>query len=156
MSTIFSGRTLAMERTNIGTKFYLSLLEFLLTAKQHLVAIGAEYDLSSVQAITLLLLDEQTPRPMKNLCMLFHCDASNVTGIVDGLEQKGLVERQSDPKDRRIKTIQLCPAGKKLQQRILEQFARDNGFLFDPLTDSEAEQFVRIVEKLAPHERACN
>jgi DNA-binding MarR family transcriptional regulator len=140
-------------RSTASTKFYLSLLEFLLSAKQHLVAIGAEYDLSSIQAITLLLLDEQTPRPMKALGQLFHCDASNITGIIDGLEQKGLVARQSDSHDRRIKTIQICPAGKRMQQRIIDRLAHDNGFLFDPLSDSEAEQFIHIVEKLAPSKK---
>jgi len=142
-----------MSQSKVGTKFYLALLEFLLNAKQHVVAIGADYGLSSVQVITLLLLDEQTPRPMKNLCLLFHCDASNITGIIDGLEQRGLVVRENDPNDRRIKTIRICPSGKRLQEQIIGQLATDNGYLFDPLTASEAEQFVHIVEKLAPSNR---
>ncbi|HSX30364.1 MAG TPA: MarR family transcriptional regulator [Candidatus Saccharimonadales bacterium] len=144
-----------MKRATISTKFYLSLVEFLMSAKQHLVAIGAESGLSSIQAVTLLLLDEHTPRPMKNLGQLFHCDASNITGIIDGLEQKGLVARQNDPSDRRIKTICICPAGKKLQQHILNQLAQGSGFLFDPLTPTEAEQFVRIVEKLTPPRKSA-
>ncbi|HSX05299.1 MAG TPA: MarR family transcriptional regulator [Candidatus Saccharimonadales bacterium] len=142
-----------MNHANPGTKFYLSLLEFLLSAKQHMVAVGAEYGLSSIQAVTLLLLDENAPRPMKSLGLLFHCDASNVTGIIDGLEQKGLVARENDPRDRRIKTIRICPAGRRLQQAITEQLARDNGYLFDPLSVSEAQQFVNIVEKLAQAKR---
>lgn len=139
-----------MNHMHISSKFYLSLLEFSLKTKQHLVAISASHDLTSMQAATLLLLDDHTPRPMKNLSVLFQCDASNVTGLVDGLEQKGLVERLSDPNDRRIKTIRICPAGKKLQQRILQQLTSEGGHLFDPLTESETEQFSKIIEKLAP------
>jgi DNA-binding MarR family transcriptional regulator len=138
-----------MARHRITTNFYFSLLEFLLSAKQHVVAIGAEFGLSSIQAITLLLVDEDHPRPMKSLGQLFHCDASNVTGIVDGLERKGLVERHNDPNDRRIKTIRICAAGKRMQQQIIERLAEESGFIFDPLTDTEAKQFVHIVEKLA-------
>lgn len=138
-----------MHSQRISRHFYLSLLEFLLTAKQHIIAIGAEFGLTNIQAITLLLLDDAQPRPMKNFCMLYRCDASNVTGIIDGLEKKGLVSRQNDPADRRIKVIQLETPGKKLQQAILERLSADNGFLFDPLSEVETQQFVQIVEKLA-------
>jgi MarR family transcriptional regulator, organic hydroperoxide resistance regulator len=138
-----------MHSQRISHNFYLSLLEFLVTAKQHMVAIGSEFGLTGIQAVTLLLLDESKPRPMKNFCMLYHCDASNVTGIVDGLEKKGLVSRQNDLRDRRIKVIQLEAAGRQLQERIIERLDSGNGFLFDPLSIDEKQQFIRIVEKLA-------
>jgi DNA-binding MarR family transcriptional regulator len=114
-----------------------------------MVAIGAEFGLTSIQAITLLLLDEQRQRSMKSFGQLYHCDASNVTGIVDGLEQRSLVERRNDPNDRRIKVICITPAGKRLQQQIIERLDANRGFLFDALTDEEATQFVHIVSKLA-------
>jgi len=138
-----------MKSNPIKPAFYFSLLEFLMSAKQHVVAIGAEFGLTGIQAITLLLTDESKPRPMKNFCALYNCDASNITGIIDGLEQKGLVSRQNDPNDRRIKIICLEPSGKKLQRAITDRLATMNGFLFDPLSETEAQQFVSIVEKLA-------
>lgn len=141
-----------MARVQASSSFYLSLLGFLLNAKQHMIAMSAEYGLTSIQAVTLLLLDERSC-PMKALGQVFHCDASNVTGIVDGLEKKGLVERRNDPNDRRIKTIAICPAGRQLQQSILERMMDNNDFLFDRLTHDEAELFVRIVEKLDPQKK---
>jgi DNA-binding MarR family transcriptional regulator len=113
------------------------------------MAIGNEFDLTSTQAITLLLIDEGQPRPMKNFCLLFHCDASNITGIVDGLEKKGLVSRQNDPSDRRIKVIRLEPAGKRMQQAIIEQLETANDFMLGNLTSVEQQQFITIVQKLA-------
>lgn len=136
--------------------FYLSLLEFLLSAKQHIIAIGSEFGLTNIQAITLLLIDNTNPRPMKNFCLLYHCDASNITGIVDGLEKKGLVSRRNDPNDRRIKVIQLELAGRKLQQAIIQRLSANNSFLLDPLSDDEKQQFVHIVEKLAAINSAPN
>ena len=136
-------------KQHITHNFYLSLLEFLMTAKQHVMAIGAEFGLTSIQAVTLLLIDENRPRPMKSFCSLYHCDASNITGIIDGLENKGLVIRQNDPADRRIKVIRLETAGKRMQQTIIQRLAEQNGFLFDPLSDAESQQFIHIVEKLA-------
>jgi len=150
MSTISNGKYMKHTPfTHISHDFYLSLLEFLMTSKQHIMAIGAEFGLTSIQAITLLLIDEHRPRPMKSFCQLYHCDASNITGIVDGLEKKGLVSRQNDPDDRRIKIICLEAAGKQLQQSIITRLDEVNGFLFNPLDETEKQQFIHIVEKIA-------
>ena len=150
MSTIYQvNLQITMHSSRINHHFYLALLEFLMSAKQHIMTIGSEFGITSIQAVTLLLLDANQPRPMKNFCLLYHCDASNITGIVDGLEKKGLVSRQNGLQDRRVKVIQLEPAGKKLQQAIIERLDADSGFLFDPLTNDETQQFTHIVEKLA-------
>jgi DNA-binding MarR family transcriptional regulator len=129
--------------------FYLSLIEFLMAAKQHVVAIGAEFGLTSIQVITLLLVDEHQPRPMKSFCPMFHCDASNVTGIIDGLEDKGLVSRQNDPNDRRIKVICLEKAGKVMQQTIIKRLDGMDSPLFDALNSQEKQQFAGIIAKIA-------
>jgi len=110
---------------------------------------GLQHDLGGMQALTLLLLSDLLSPSMKDLCSTLHCDASNVTGIVDGLEHKGLVERRNDPRDRRVKTIAILPAGKTLQQQILRQLVRNSEMLLAPLTNSEIEQFALIVQKLA-------
>jgi DNA-binding MarR family transcriptional regulator len=120
-----------------------------MTAKHHVITIGADFGLTSIQAITLLLVDEHRPRPMKNFCLLFHCDASNITGIVDGLESKGLVSRQNDPTDRRIKTIRLEPAGKAMRRDIIERLEGMDGPLFAALNNEEKKQFAGLVAKIA-------
>ncbi len=137
-----------MARAPITEQFYMDLIEFFLDIRQQIVAIGADYDLGGMQTLALLLLDEHTPRPMKNYCGVLHCDASNVTGIIDGLEQKGLVERRNNPLDRRVKAIYILPAGKRLQQQILSRLAQDSELLFGSLRDTELEQLVAITRKL--------
>ena len=134
--------------------FYFSLLEFLLSSKQHIASIGDAHDLTTIQTITLLLIDPQHPRPMKNFCGLFRCDASNVTGIIDGLEQKGLVSRQNDPADRRVKVVCLEQRGTDLQLAIIDQLAGSNEVIFGGLSDDETKQFIHIVRKLAAHQNA--
>ena len=42
---------------------------------------------------------------MRHLASLLKCDPSNVTFLVDRLEERGLVERQTDPADRRVKLV---------------------------------------------------
>jgi DNA-binding MarR family transcriptional regulator len=134
---------------HVSQSFYISLLEFVMSAKQQIIAIGGEFGLTGIQAMTLLMIDEHRPRPMKNFSTMFHCDASNVTGIVDGLENKGLVSRENDPNDRRIKVIKLESAGRELRRTLLARLEADNDFLFAPLNPEERVQIIRIVEKLA-------
>jgi DNA-binding MarR family transcriptional regulator len=71
----------------------------------------AGLDLPPAQAQALSVLGE--PVPMRALASRLACDASNVTGIVDGLERRGLVERRPDPRDRRVKQLVLTPEGER-------------------------------------------
>jgi DNA-binding MarR family transcriptional regulator len=88
---------------------------------QHVVERSAEFDLSAPQARALHYLGE--PRTMGELADMLCCDASNVTGIVDRLEARGVVERQVKPGDRRVKRIVLTDDGRRLwaehHQRLL-------------------------------------
>jgi DNA-binding MarR family transcriptional regulator len=60
---------------------------------------------------------------MVSLARSLHCHDSNVTGMVDRLEQRGLIERRSNPKDRRVKLIALTEDGESLRRRLLERLS---------------------------------
>lgn len=77
--------------------------------RQGFNTIAAELGLPPAQAIALVNL--RGPAPMRDLADLLSCDASNVTGIVDGLERRGLVTRRPDPSDRRVKHLVLTEEG---------------------------------------------
>jgi MarR family transcriptional regulator, organic hydroperoxide resistance regulator len=79
-----------------------------------------ELGLTFAQAHALRLLDPEQPLPMSALAQLLVCDASNVTGIADRLEARGLVVRQSARDDRRVKALALTPAGVALRDRVHE------------------------------------
>jgi DNA-binding MarR family transcriptional regulator len=152
MSTNFSFHS--MNTSYIPTDFYTALLEFLLSTKYRLIAVAASYDLTGVQAVMLVMLGGRSGYPMKRLGQLFHCDASNITGIIDGLEQKGLVARENDMSDRRIKTIAIRPAGQALRTQLLTRLSEDNEFLFAGLSNHEAEQFMSTIIKIAQIQKA--
>lgn len=132
---------------------YTPILTFVIAVKQQLSEVCEPYGLSSMQAITLLLLDGHKPQPMKNLCVTFHCDAGNITGIIDGLESRQFVSRQRNPADRRIKSILLTPAGYELQQQIIADLNALQHTLMTGLTPKEAEQFIRLLAKATPTSR---
>jgi MarR family transcriptional regulator, organic hydroperoxide resistance regulator len=76
--------------------------------------------LTFAQAHALRLLDPERPLPMSSLADRLFCDASNVTGIADRLESRGLVERRSAEGDRRVKALTLTSTGVELRGRVLE------------------------------------
>ncbi|WP_327070544.1 MarR family transcriptional regulator [Kitasatospora sp. NBC_01250] len=83
---------------------------------RHFATLAADRGLTLMQGKTLSLLRE--PRPMRTLADLLACDASNVTGIVDRLEARGLVRREVDPADRRIKNVLLTEEGEQAVREI--------------------------------------
>lgn len=78
---------------------------------------AAELELTPVGLRALFGLIPGEPQTMGTLASHWHCDASNVTGIVTQLEQRGLVERRTDPADRRVRTVSLTEAGVAARSR---------------------------------------
>ncbi|RMI46438.1 MarR family winged helix-turn-helix transcriptional regulator [Streptomyces triticirhizae] len=77
-------------------------------------------ELPVAQAALLARLEE--PTPMRSLAEVLSCDASHVTGIVDGLERRGLVERRAAPKDRRVKLVALTDEGCRRRAELGESY----------------------------------
>jgi DNA-binding MarR family transcriptional regulator len=80
---------------------------------------ASQLDLHPAQAGALLQLE--TPLPMSELARTLACDSSNVTGLVDRLEARGLVTRIPSPDDRRVKHVVLTSAGKRLRAQLLRR-----------------------------------
>jgi MarR family transcriptional regulator, organic hydroperoxide resistance regulator len=96
-------------------------LLFELGRKKHgrLSAALAELELTPAQGHALRLLEPDRPLAMSELAEALYCHASNVTGIVDRLEARGLVERRPG-QDRRVKTLALTGAGADVRERVVE------------------------------------
>lgn len=71
---------------------------------------AAQHSLTGAQARVLALLARE-PAPMRQIARQLKCEPSNVTGIVDRLEARGLVERRPDPSDRRVKVAAATKEG---------------------------------------------
>ena len=81
-------------------------------------AIASEFELSPPQVMALRHLDPSEPRPMSELACALQCDNSNVTGIVDRLEDRGLVKRHAAAHDRRVKMLVVTERGAELRARL--------------------------------------
>ena len=81
--------------------------------------VAAEFDVSPMGLKMLQTLERGAEVPMSAVAERLGCDASNVTGIVDRLEARGLLERRDDPRDRRVKPIALTQEGADLREQML-------------------------------------
>jgi DNA-binding MarR family transcriptional regulator len=86
--------------------------------RPRMLSVAAEFGLSPPQMFALNALDPDRPIPMRELATQLHCDSSNVTGLVDGLEAHGLVERRSAEHDRRMRMLVVTERGMELRARL--------------------------------------
>lgn len=88
--------------------------------RPRMLGVAGELGLTPPQMFALRALDPESPVPMRELAHQLHCDSSNVTGLVDGLEAQGLVERRSAEHDRRVRMLVVTERGAQVRRRINE------------------------------------
>ena len=84
---------------------------------------------------------------MRQIAQTLSCEPSNITGIVDRLELRGLVARQADPDDRRIKRVAATEAGRAASAELRESlnFARAPLAALEP---DEREQLRDLLQRI--------
>lgn len=79
---------------------------------------------------------------MSELCQKSGLIKSNLTPVVDWLLGKGLVERKTDPEDRRVVMIELTGQGRELLEKIWEHIETQFEKLFAGIEDGELMRFL--------------
>ncbi|TWP46168.1 MarR family transcriptional regulator [Lentzea tibetensis] len=110
--------------------------------REHEAAASA-VELTPVQAKVLVALEK--PLPMHQIAVKLGSERSNVTGIIDRLQARGLVERRPDEQDRRVKNIVATEAGRELARR----FQGSLRFAAEPLAALDAADRVQLRDLLA-------
>lgn len=123
------------------------LMRFVFAQRSQLPSLGAELELSPVQCHVLHLMEPGRPIPMGRLAQTLSCDASNVTGLVDRLESRRLIERHPSPADRRVKVLTLTPLGARLRAQLHQRMSNPPNPL-SRLTPEEQRTLVALLERL--------
>jgi DNA-binding MarR family transcriptional regulator len=129
---------------DMEARLHGALLGVMNVMREHLEGCAAEEGLSAQQAVTLFHLGLVDQVSMRELAGVLHCDPSNVTGIADRLEDRGLVARGVRAEDRRVKLLSLTPAGQKLRDELADQVNRGVPGLSALGADDQAE-LLRIL-----------
>jgi DNA-binding MarR family transcriptional regulator len=123
------------------------LIQLFFDTRANLPPLAAELQLSPAQCHVLRLIEPGRPMPMGQLAATLACDASNVTGLVDRLESRGLVCRHPSATDRRVKVLDLTPAGSRLRTLLLDRMTTPPATL-RRLSVREQRALVRILTRL--------
>ena len=107
--------------------------------------LNKKYHVSSAQLNCILTLYEYGPLPPSKIANHMMVKSSTVTGVVDRLEKKGLAKRMRTSPDRRVITIQLTQAGKKLAQNAPPPIQQK---IIDGLKQTETVKKEQIVSSL--------
>jgi DNA-binding MarR family transcriptional regulator len=113
--------------------------------KTSLAALSEKYDLTIMQVHALYAIS-QGDSTMGKVATTLHCDASNVTGIVDRLVAAGLLTRAEGALDRRTKTLQLTSKGHGAIDDIYSKLPAQLGC--SRLSEAERATLHEIVGKL--------
>lgn len=107
---------------------------------------AASENLTASQARTLTAL-RRGPAAMRALAETMTCDASNMTGIIDRLEKRGLVRREAGASDRRVKNVTLTPEGERVTDTIRARMHTTHEGL-DRLGDQDRETLYGLLEQV--------
>ena len=123
------------------------LVKLFFSQRADLPSLASEFELSAAQCHVLHRMEPGQTIPMGKLAEALACDASNITGLVDRLESRGLVRRCADASDRRVKVLELTPVGTRLRSSVIERMTQPPARL-DRLSFEEQQVLVKILKRL--------
>lgn len=106
------------------------------------------YDLTPQQFGLLRFLWEEDGITQVELSSRSQIDRTTIGGLIDRLEQSGLLKRLPHPEDRRAYRISLTETGKRLEPELTPLAEELHRAILAPLTPDEIEAFIAILQKL--------
>lgn len=137
-----------------STTFLLKRLGF--AAKERALAAYEATELHPYHHAVLLVLDEGSRETQGSIADALGYDRGQLVGLLDELEERGLVERQRDPKDRRRHLVSLTPEGKTVLRRLRAIAGKIEDDFLAPLDAEERAALHGLLRRLAErHEPRC-
>jgi len=98
--------------------------------------------------IVLTALAEQPVRTQAALAQAINADKSRVIGVLDDLQQRGLIKRQPDAADRRVHLLSLTPSGDQLRRSVEAAIRASEEDVLVTLSAGDREAFLRSLKSL--------
>ena len=134
--------------TRYTTSLWVRFLRFNLLSNKRLQDDLEKLDLTSPQFYVLATIGYAGRLPFSEIGEKMMVTVSNLTGIVDRLEEKGLVARERDAHDRRIVRVRLTEKGARLHKNTIPFFEKSIAQFFAPLDKSQQKELSSLLRKL--------
>jgi DNA-binding MarR family transcriptional regulator len=135
---------------NPGIAAALVRLSFLV--QRRYAQICARHELSPAQAELMCVIKDQA-RGMTELTHMLGMERPGVTGLVDRIERRGLVRRETAPYDRRVVTVALTTRGKEITEDFYAEVSNTLRRVVVHLPADEQRQFADIAFSILLAER---
>src|SRR5262245_9779973 len=141
------GSSPGSHRDDLAGEAWRQLMGLMFRQRRFFVTTASSFGLNPGSLKALLDLEVGSPASMRALAEAWHCDASNVTWLVDQLESRGLVQRHVSPTDRRVKTVVLTERGLGLREKVETHMRTAPPELLE-LDDDDLDVLVRVLSKI--------
>jgi DNA-binding MarR family transcriptional regulator len=136
-----------------GVDLATGLVRLARTVQDVFARVSARHDLTAPQARLLCVLTDG-PRAMSELAAILGVEKAAMTGLIDRIERRGLVQRTAVPGDRRACRVELTPSGETRAVAVHDEVAAVLGALTSSLSATRREEFLRAVldiTQASPH-----
>jgi DNA-binding MarR family transcriptional regulator len=106
-------------------------------------------DIPLAQIKLMIHLANHGPQTMSDLAGGLEVTTPAITGLVDKLEKRGMVERLRDQEDRRVVRVCLCPKAQEIAEGHLAERRKKVRAVLATLSPEEQRVFVRTLKLLA-------
>ena len=134
--------------TRYTTSLWIRFLRFSLLSSKKLEVALEKLDLTAPQFYVLATIGYTGGIPFSEIGEKMMVTVSNLTGIVDRLEEKGLVVRERDARDRRVVRVKLTEKGNKVYKNTIPLFEKSVSQFFSPLHKSQQKELASLLRKL--------
>jgi len=137
-----------------STTFLLKRLGF--ATKERSMKAYEEAGLHPYHFAILITVDEGSHETQGSIADALGYDRGQLVGLLDELEERGLVERRRDLNDRRRHLVQMTPEGKKALRRLRTLARQLEDEFLEPLSDADRAKLHQLLLQLAEkHEPRC-
>ncbi len=129
-------------------------VNYLLTTAQHSVFLKmteklSVYDITPIQYAVLYCLWENDKRSPKEIAERLKLENSTISGILERMEKKGLIEKNISKEDRRFIQVQLTKKGADLEKDVLNAVEEVNGDVLSVFSQEERSTLKSYLRLLA-------